>query len=209
MPRRIHLKFDAIAKLTAAIKPIEAAPPIDTPIAAPRFRARKDVAAEVRRLTRNEQRPQQLSDMSRTFYFAKAEPAKVTEADAAAAPVATPAAPPLQAVSPSPRLDERSLDLAFWNSVQSSNDCGSARAYLQRFPNGIFVDLAHLAERRLCMAGSPVTASPTGNSAPAAAVSGPEANSTPFFSSPIMYSRCCGSTTPICSAVALPLERIT
>ena len=130
----------------------------------------KDVAAEVRRLTRNEQRPQQLSDMSRTFYFAKAEPAKVTEADAAAAPVATPAAPPLQAVSPSPRLDERSLDLAFWNSVQSSNDCGSARAYLQRFPNGIFVDLAHLAERRLCMAGSPVTASPTGNSAPAAAL---------------------------------------
>src|SRR5207253_2713167 len=36
----------------------------------------------------------------------------------------------------------------------------------------------------------------------------PEANSTPVFSRPIMYSRCCGSTAPICSAVAAPLDHI-
>src|SRR5262249_25754660 len=35
----------------------------------------KEVSAEVREKTRNSQRPQQLSDMSRVFYFAKAEQA--------------------------------------------------------------------------------------------------------------------------------------
>ena len=37
MPRRTHLKSERIAKLTAAIRPMEAAPPIVTPIAATRL----------------------------------------------------------------------------------------------------------------------------------------------------------------------------
>src|SRR5450755_3646083 len=47
MLRRTHWKSERITKLTAAIKPMEAAPPIAAPIAAPRLRARKDVAAKV------------------------------------------------------------------------------------------------------------------------------------------------------------------
>src|SRR5262249_30667487 len=35
----------------------------------------KEVAADVREATHNAQRPQQLSDMSKAFYFVKAEPA--------------------------------------------------------------------------------------------------------------------------------------
>ena len=123
----------------------------------------KEVAAEVRRITRNEQRPQQLSDMTRTFYFAKAEPATATVSDAtpSAAVALTPAPAQL------PRTDDRALELAFWNSVEATNNCGSTRAYLQRFPNGTFVGLARLAEQRQCAPERPaaVTSAPVPQSA--------------------------------------------
>ena len=77
----------------------------------------KEVAADVRRDTRNAQRPQQLSDMSRLFYFANA-PA---------------AAAPAQVVEKSTPAPDRTLDVAYWNSAQVSNDCDSVRAYIQRF----------------------------------------------------------------------------
>ena len=104
----------------------------------------KEVSADVRRATGNAQRPQQLSDMSRTFYFA-AEPA------VAEAPV------PAPKVAAASAGDDRALDVAFWSAAQSANDCESTRVYLQRFPNGAFVDLARLAERRLCLPGRQVT----------------------------------------------------
>lgn len=113
----------------------------------------KEVAADVRRDTRNVQRPQQLSDMSRTFYFAPA--------DVAASPKVA-AVQPSVSVKPAeaPSQNDRSLDVAYWNSAQSSNDCDSVRAYLQRFPDGAFVELARLAERRLCVPARRVTVEP-------------------------------------------------
>jgi hypothetical protein len=104
----------------------------------------KDVTADVRQETSNVQRPQQLSDMSRKFYFVKAEPA------AAAAP---PAAPP-------PTAPSDSVELAFWRSAEAANECESIRAYRRRYPNGSFSDLAILAERRLCKAGPEAAALP-------------------------------------------------
>jgi uncharacterized caspase-like protein len=98
----------------------------------------KEVAADVRRETRNSQRPQQLSDMSKTFYFAKTEPKSVVAA------VPPPPPPPASAG------DDRALDVAYWTAAQSANDCEATRAYLRRFPNGVFLELAKLAERRLC-----------------------------------------------------------
>jgi hypothetical protein len=54
--------------------------------------------------------------------------------------------------------------MAYWNAVQSSNDCEAVRAYLRRFPQGLFVELAKLSETRLCTAGRqalvPVPAGP-------------------------------------------------
>jgi peptidoglycan hydrolase-like protein with peptidoglycan-binding domain len=94
----------------------------------------KEVTAQVRRETHNAQRPQQLSDMSRTFYFAKAAPAVA----------AAPPAKPVQTQS------DHSIELAYWNSARSVNDCESVRAYLERYPSGIFADLARLSEKRLC-----------------------------------------------------------
>jgi uncharacterized caspase-like protein len=106
----------------------------------------KEVSADVRRATNNAQRPQQLSDMSRTFYFAAAAPVVANDASAPAQ-VAKAPAPAAPAVAPT---DDRAFDVAFWNAAQSANDCDAVRAYLQRFPNGVFVDLGKLSERRLC-----------------------------------------------------------
>jgi uncharacterized caspase-like protein len=106
----------------------------------------KQVAADVRRDTRNEQRPQQVSDMSRTFYFAKAE----TKPEAVAA-AKTDADPARAATLPSNGdAGNRELDIAYWNSAQLQGDCDAVHAYLQRFPQGNFVELARLSERRLC-----------------------------------------------------------
>jgi peptidoglycan hydrolase-like protein with peptidoglycan-binding domain len=115
----------------------------------------KEVAAEVREKTANIQRPQQLSDMSRTFYFAKAE-----------AP-----ATPLAAIRPPAQAEpEGSVELAFWRSVGTANDCESVRAYLSRFPNGSFTELARISEKRLCAPSKMTVATnePANQPAPAA-----------------------------------------
>ena len=108
----------------------------------------KRVAGHVRTATHGEQRPQQLSDMTRTFYFAKVEPV-VAQAAPVAKPKVAEAAP------------DHTVEVAYWNSARAANDCASVRAYLDRFPNGIFVDLAKLSERRLCEPTRKVTIAET------------------------------------------------
>jgi len=102
----------------------------------------KLVAADVREATKNAQRPQQLSDMSQTFFFAKADPA------------ATPAPASPTTVSPAPLsppgATNDALELAFWQSAMTTNTCESVRAYIKRFPKGTFLELAKLNERQLC-----------------------------------------------------------
>src|SRR5215470_8502353 len=114
----------------------------------------KEVTADVREETRNAQRPQQLSDMSKTFYFVKAQPAVMS----ASPPVTTPSP-----AAPSTLTDP--VDVVFWQSAAAANDCESIRTYLRLRPNGEFVELAHAYERRLCKAGpgggSPQVASPS------------------------------------------------
>jgi hypothetical protein len=126
----------------------------------------KEVSADVRRVTNNSQRPQQLSDMSRTFYFAAASPVVASDASAPeqVAKAPAPAAPPVA------QMDDRAFDVAFWNAAQTANDCDAVRAYLQRFPNGIFVELGKLSERRLCGAQRKVNVADSANSQEMAAI---------------------------------------
>ena len=131
----------------------------------------KDVAADVRRDTRNSQRPQQLSDMTKAFYFAKLEQTAATKVDVPPAPELI-AKPPVAPQSSG--VDDRALDVAFWNASQSANDCDAVRAYLQRFPNGVFVELGKLSERRLCAAQRKVTMSESADRPePAPSLNGP------------------------------------
>jgi Caspase domain len=148
----------------------------------------KEVTADVRRETNNAQRPQQLSDMSKTFYFVNSEPATATALPASIGITGRHRSEPVVAInwnhwSPSigtggrhhpvrslpasapippgtPRDPADPVDVAFWQSAAASNECESIRAYLRRFPNGNFVDLARIAERLLCKAGPEVAVAP-------------------------------------------------
>jgi formylglycine-generating enzyme required for sulfatase activity len=135
----------------------------------------KQVTADVREATRDKQRPQQLGDMTRRVYFAPAAPAA---GDAAPESKAAPAAPspPRNVQDP----EDRTLEIAFWTSARAANECDAMRAYLQRYPAGVFVELAKLAEGRLCKPDRTVTmveklpaAPPT--PAPVPAVAAPQA----------------------------------
>jgi formylglycine-generating enzyme required for sulfatase activity len=107
----------------------------------------KYVANEVGEATHNTQRPQQLSDMTRTFYFANA-PADGSFKDAALQrPLPS---QPSAGRNAAPSDEDRQVEIAFWNSAQAANDCQAMRAYRDRFPKGVFTALAVLAERRLC-----------------------------------------------------------
>ncbi len=161
----------------------------------------KEVSADVRRATANAQRPQQLSDMSRTFYFA-AEPA-AAEASAPAPKIAT-----------APAGDDRALDVAFWSAAQSANDCESTRVYLQRFPNGAFVDLARLAERRLCLPSRQVTVveqappapslTPAAPSPPAPALTPAAPPAIPPFVPPEVVTETPAAPAPVIAALPEP-----
>ena len=165
----------------------------------------KEVSADVRRATANAQRPQQLSDMSRTFYFA-AEPA-VAEASAPA---------PAAKAAAAPAADDRALDVAFWSAAQSANDCESTRVYLQRFPNGAFVDLARLAERRLCFPGRQVTVveqaapapsltpAPSPTPAPTLTPAPPPAPAIPPFVPPETVTETPAAPAPVVAALPEP-----
>lgn len=161
----------------------------------------KEVSADVRRATANAQRPQQLSDMSRTFYFAAATPTVMNDASGPE-PVAKAPSPVV------PQHDDRAFDVAFWNAAQSANDCESTRAYMSRFPNGVFVDLAKLAERRLCTPSRQVTvveSAPAPSLTPAAA---PPAVSAappvPSFVPPALVAEPPAAPAPSAVIAALP-----
>ncbi|HEY0440182.1 MAG TPA: caspase domain-containing protein [Xanthobacteraceae bacterium] len=132
----------------------------------------KEVTADVRRETQNTQRPQQLSDMSRTFYFAQAEPAVAKRIE----PAPQPQPQPQPIASAPPTAEDRTVELAFWNAAQAAKECEAVRAYLERFPSGAFVELARVQERRLCTSGRrvevlealPEPQRPSGNTAVAA-----------------------------------------
>ncbi len=49
-------------------------------------------------------------------------------------------APPVRADSP----EQTKLELAFWSSIKDSSDPAEFRAYLQRFPNGVFSELSRI-----------------------------------------------------------------
>jgi formylglycine-generating enzyme required for sulfatase activity len=53
--------------------------------------------------------------------------------------------------------EERSIEIAFWNSARAANECDAMRLYLQRYPKGLFLELAKLSEIRLCTPDRTVT----------------------------------------------------
>ncbi len=71
----------------------------------------------------------------------------------AAAPAQPAVQPSIQPAQPSGQADLEA-DMLFWRSIQDSTDAAEYFAYLSRFPNGVFADLAR---NRLVTISTPVT----------------------------------------------------
>src|SRR5229473_3018002 len=151
----------------------------------------KAVTADVRQDTNNSQRPQQLSDMSKAFYFVKAEPVVA---------IAPPPSSPIAPVAPTDPVDP--VDVAFWQSAAAANECESIRAYLRRFANGKFVDLARISERRLCKAAPEVVAALPQRPSPAPVTLTPGPAAAPAALAPPPVTQPNGAATNV--AVAAP-----
>jgi lipoprotein NlpI len=56
----------------------------------------------------------------------------------------TPAEPAPAAAPAEPAVDPQQQDIAYWNSIKSSKNADDYKTYLEKYPNGEFVDLAKL-----------------------------------------------------------------
>jgi hypothetical protein len=96
----------------------------------------KQVRTAVRLGSNNKQTPWENTALEGQFYFKAPLPQVV----AAPPPVARPAPEPVRAAAPDPLA----VDMAFWDSVKTSQRSGELQAYLKQFPNGLFAALAKM-----------------------------------------------------------------
>jgi hypothetical protein len=93
----------------------------------------KRVRAAVRTSSQGKQTPWESSSMEGDFYFTQSANNQTNVAER----VNTPVAPPVAAV------DASSIELKFWESIEKSNNPKDFEAYIRKYPNGHFVDLAN------------------------------------------------------------------
>ena len=96
----------------------------------------KKVRISVERETGGKQTPWEESSLTGAFQFA--------QASATDAPVARSNAP-----SPAPAPDEYDKEALFWQSIKGSKNPATFRAYLKKFPDGVFSELAKLRLQEL------------------------------------------------------------
>jgi len=94
----------------------------------------KQTRREVEKQTGGQQTPWEESSLKGDFSFINVEQPSV----AAIQPGISPAA-----------ANNSALEVAYWNSIQSSGDAAVYKAYLNRFPNGTFTELAALRLKSL------------------------------------------------------------
>ena len=108
----------------------------------------KQVRNNVVKETNNQQTPWESSSLIGEDFFFKGGPSTTGVA-----------------VSTQPNLpvDEKTLDLEFWQSVKGSTDADDYRAYLKQYPSGTFAELARVKAKKLTKTAS---VTPTESAAP-------------------------------------------
>ncbi len=114
----------------------------------------KTVRIAVSRRSNGAQTPWEASSLTGDFYFVPS----ASGATASVAPAPSGAAPPGPSV--------QTLDLAYWDSVKSSNNPAELQAYLTQFPNGTFAALALARARVTALTNPAPVAAPAQPAAP-------------------------------------------
>jgi len=102
------------------------------------------VRRDVLRETRNQQVPWDHSSLTGQFYFAPP------------APVAAPAAATGKPTTPD--VTQPNLEVAFWDSIKNEKNPRLFEAYLNRYPNGAFADIARVMLQDAKVAALPAAA---------------------------------------------------
>ena len=157
----------------------------------------KRVTEDVRRATRDRQRPERLSKLSKEFAFRPAaspalrmagDPASASYVSAGRAPAAAGASAPVQ-----PRRNSEE-EIVYWNSVRDTGDRELLKSYLDRYPGGVFTVIAQARireavarERRPAMTAQrfnpPAASAPLAPEAPLASA-GPACSAGPSSAGP-------------------------
>ena len=100
----------------------------------------RNVRINVAKATNGEQTPWDSSSLMNSFYFAgeKQVAAVAAAPEPAPAPIAAPAAATIDAA-----------EAAFWDSIKDSNRAGDYAAYLKKYPQGTFAELAQSRQDEL------------------------------------------------------------
>jgi hypothetical protein len=89
-----------------------------------------------------------------------------------AASVAAPLAQSASATPPEPSLDPSRIEVAFWNSIKDEKNPHLFEAYLKRYPNGAFADIARITLEEL-KAAAPTPTPPPAQADDSAQISDP------------------------------------
>jgi len=108
----------------------------------------KQVRVGVRNRSQGKQTPWESSSLEGDFYFIQPGDNKTKVVERVEAPVAT--------------ADVSSIELKFWDSIEKSNDPKDFEAYIRKYPNGNFVELANNRVKSLEAAKKDAAPNPTG-----------------------------------------------
>src|SRR5262245_6127015 len=108
----------------------------------------KQVRVGVRNRSQGKQTPWESSSLEGDFYFIQPGDNKTKVVERVEAPVAT--------------ADVSSIELKFWESIEKSNDPKDFEAYIRKYPNGNFVELANNRVKSLEAAKKDAAPNPTG-----------------------------------------------
>jgi Ca-activated chloride channel homolog len=144
----------------------------------------REVRNRVGEMTNGRQTPWESSSLvGADFFFNPAKPPPKPVTPKTASKTADPAS------SPTPAVDEKTLDLAFWNSIKDSTDAANYEAYIRQYPNGAFVELARVKVGKhqkpvvAVIASKPTAATPAPAQRPAVATKSSPLGSPPSGSS--------------------------
>lgn len=145
----------------------------------------RNVRITVSKATNGEQTPWDSSSLMNSFFFAGEKQIAAVVPAPAPEPVPAPVVAPAAAPEPAtPSID--AAEQALWNGIKDSNRVGDYAAYLKKYPNGVFAELAQSRKEELevQLASRNLTPAPPATAPSAAPATAPAAPA-PSFQSPL------------------------
>lgn len=154
----------------------------------------KRVRANVRKDSANQQTPWENTALEGNFYFKRSPPVVVAAVQSTLTPMSATTAP-IAPAAPNMMM----VELAYWESIKTSNRPFELEAYIEQFPNGAFVGLA---KARLREVAREIKAAEEASARAAAAVAASKATTPQPTAQPQIIAMATPSPTPAAPPLA-------